>query len=603
VTGQRKALIVACDEYEHDGLRRLLAPAADAEALSRVLGDPQIGAFDVRVMHNESAHVVQGEIEDIFSEGRPDDVLLLHFSCHGLKSEAGELFFAARNTRPNRLGSTAVPADFVQRCMRASRSRGIVLLLDCCYGGAFAQGVTVRASGDAHVLDAFPSGRLGGGRGRAVITASSAIEYAFEDNELADGHNQRPSVFTSAVVEGLATGDADHDEDGWVSLNELYDYVFDRVRAQNPHQTPGRDVEMQGELYLARSRRRRIRALPIPPDLEAARTDPNMYSRIGALSELRSRLAGDNIQAALGAHDALADMARTDIRYVADPAEAALREAAVQPAETELHFGRIAQGSIPPHRTVQLLGLPIARACVPHASHDWIRVNETSEGLDISVDTSRTGLLRGSVELKGPTGEAVIAVDVELIPTPPEAPSPPSREPTDHRIPEPTPVPTPLPEKPLVAPSPPPPQPESLPTPTPAGGLTGRDTGELAEFVLDRTSALSTNVHRSAEAGKRTRAISVLWALIPVLSCFFLIPVPFAYAAIRLHDRKLWWITLAYAIVWLPLLIINMTMNSNGNTTGGSVSGALLLVADAVAIVHALRLRRRVFAPQPQTGP
>ena len=66
---------------------------------------------------------------------------LLHFSCHGLKSESGELFFAAANTRPNRLGSTAVSADFVQRCMRASRSRSVVLLLDCCYGGAFAQGV------------------------------------------------------------------------------------------------------------------------------------------------------------------------------------------------------------------------------------------------------------------------------------------------------------------------------------------------------------------------------------------------------------------------------------------------------------------------------
>ncbi len=275
MTGRRRALIVANDEYEHEGMKRLRAPAADAEALGRVLGDPQIGAFDVRVVHNEPAHVVQQEIEDVFSESRPEDVILLHFSCHGLKSESGELFLAARNTRPTRLGSTAVPADFVQRCMRASRSRSIVLLLDCCYGGAFARGVTVRASGDVHVLDSFPAGKLGGGRGRAVITASSSTEYAFEDNTLADDHSRRPSVFTAAVVEGLATGD----EDGWVSLNELYDYVFDRVRHQNPHQTPSRDVEMQGELYLARSRRKRLRPLPIPPHLEAARTDQNTYTR------------------------------------------------------------------------------------------------------------------------------------------------------------------------------------------------------------------------------------------------------------------------------------------------------------------------------------
>ena len=34
-------------------------------------------------------------IEELFSESRSDDLLLLHFSGHGLKSESGELFFAA----------------------------------------------------------------------------------------------------------------------------------------------------------------------------------------------------------------------------------------------------------------------------------------------------------------------------------------------------------------------------------------------------------------------------------------------------------------------------------------------------------------------------
>ena len=437
--GQRKALIVANDEYEQEALRNLLAPAADAEALGRVLGDPQIGDFAVQVVRNEPAHVIQAQIEEVFSESRPDDVLLLHFSGHGLKSESGELFFAASNTRPDRLGSTAVSADFVQRCMRASRSRSVVLLLDCCYGGAFAQGVRVRAAGDVNVLDSFPHERSGGGRGTAVITASSAMEYAFEGNQLADNQHRRPSVFTTALVEGLATGDADRDEDGWVSLDELYDYVFDKVREQNPHQTPSRHVELEGELYLARSRRRRIRAVSIPPDLQTAMTDPNMYTRIGAVSELRSRLASDNLPVAAGAYEALAELARTDVRYVADPAAAALNEAAVQPAQTELHFGRIEQGSAPPRQTVQLLGPPIARACVPRPSHDWIRVDQKAENLDISIDTVDTGTLRGSLSLKGPTGEAAIAIDIDLISPPPKTShSRRQSRPTDNRVPAPT---------------------------------------------------------------------------------------------------------------------------------------------------------------------
>lgn len=254
--GQRRALIVAGDEYDNPGLTRLLAPAADAEALRRVLGDPQIGDFGVEVVRNAQAYVIQDRVEALFSEARLDDVLLLHFSCHGLKSESGELFFAARNTVPTRLRSTAVSANFVQDCMRESRSRSIVVLLDCCFGGAFSKGVTVRASADMNVLESFRTSGQGRGRGRAVITASSAMEYAFEADGLVESQVEQPSVFTSALVDGLATGDADLDQDGLISLDELYDYVFERVRERNPHQTPSRDIEMQGDMYVAYNRRR-----------------------------------------------------------------------------------------------------------------------------------------------------------------------------------------------------------------------------------------------------------------------------------------------------------------------------------------------------------
>jgi hypothetical protein len=118
--------------------------------------------------------------------------------------------------------------------MNRSRSRRVVLLLDCCYAGAFERGMTARAGTGVGIEERF------GGRGRAVITASSAMEYAFEGDQLADAHDPAPSVFTSAVVEGLRTGDADRDQDGQVALDELYDYVFDKVRAATPHQTPGK---------------------------------------------------------------------------------------------------------------------------------------------------------------------------------------------------------------------------------------------------------------------------------------------------------------------------------------------------------------------------
>ncbi len=121
--GKRNALIVASDEYQDAGLSELRAPAADAAALAAVLSDPEIGGFDVRTLLNEPAHVVNEAVEDFLTDRSPDDLLLLHFSCHGIKDQGGELYFAMTNTKLRLLGATAVAADFVNRRMTQSRSR------------------------------------------------------------------------------------------------------------------------------------------------------------------------------------------------------------------------------------------------------------------------------------------------------------------------------------------------------------------------------------------------------------------------------------------------------------------------------------------------
>ena len=569
MAGQRKALIIASDTYEQEALQNLRAPAADAAVLGRVLGDPQIADFAVQVVHNQPAHVISAQIEEMFSDSRPDDVLLLHFSGHGLKSESGELFFAAANTRPNRLGSTAVSADFVQRCMREARSRSVVLLLDCCYGGAFAQGVKVRAAGDIHVLDSFPRDGAGGGRGRAVITASSAMEFAFEGEQLGEDQPRRPSVFTTALVEGLETGDADRDQDGWISLDELYDYLFDKVREQNPHQTPSRQFELEGELYLARSRRRRVQ--PIPADLQAALADPNIYARLGAVSELRSRLVGDNLPAAEGACDALRHLSNSDVSFVARAAAEALAEAAVRPAPRELHFGRVEQGSPSPHRTVRLAGPPLARACPPRPSHDWIRVAQAASGLDVSVDTARAGTLRGSIALKGPAGEAVIAVDVDLVTPAPAAPA---------LAPAPAPAPAPI-------------WPEARPAAAPPGArapvVTRTAFAGLWVSILAGATGIAANQF----------LYSTPYSGAPLLTeqAQFALPMAAAVAAITLRNQRrvllgllqgLWWPSAA----WLTWYI-----------AAGSQVGGTAYYADAAA--HALGILAAVLllvAWHPGTG-
>src|SRR5215467_3087204 len=276
--GVRSALIVASYDYADPGLGQLHAPANDAQALEAVLRDPAIGGFEVWTLLNEPAHEVSLAVEEFFADRRPDDLLLLHFSCHGVKDESGELYFAMANTLLRRLGSTAVAADFVNRRMSRSRSRRVVLLLDCCYAGAFEHGMTARAGEGVGIGAQF------GGRGRAVITASSAMEYAFEGDQLTDTREQPPSVFTSALVEGLETGEADRDQDGLVALDELYDYVYEKVRATTPNQTPGKwTFGVQGELIIARRSHPVTVPAPLPRELDEAIDSPFTAIRVAAV--------------------------------------------------------------------------------------------------------------------------------------------------------------------------------------------------------------------------------------------------------------------------------------------------------------------------------
>lgn len=243
----RDAFIVASDTYSDPQLRQLRAPGRDAQELADVLRHPDIGDFSVRVSMNQPYYEVRVALEDFLANRSPDDVLLLHFSCHGIKDEAGRLFLACSDTRTDRLNATGISADYVDDLLNRTRSRHVVLLLDCCFSGAFTRGMRSRGAHTLEVSDHFQ------GRGRAVLTASSALEYAWEGDAITQ--LQTPSVFTSAVVNGLRSGEADRDRDGNISVDELYDYVFERVRDITPNQTPGKWSNVEGMLVVARSAR------------------------------------------------------------------------------------------------------------------------------------------------------------------------------------------------------------------------------------------------------------------------------------------------------------------------------------------------------------
>lgn len=322
----KTALLVATDAYEDPKFRRLRAPTSDAEALAGVLADPAVGGFAVRSLVNEAFWTINEEIEGFFSDCRRDDLLLLYFACHGLKDPSGRLYFATSNTKFARLAATGVSSAWVNEQMDRCRSRRIVMLLDCCYSGAFARGLAPRGGeGRVEVVQRFD------GRGRAVITASDAMEYAYEGDELAVEAGA-PSVFTGALVGGLTSGEADRDGDGKVGLEELYDYVYDRVREVTPDQTPTMSTHgVQGELFIAANPHPPpppVDIVPLPFELRQAAESELEWQRQGAVGGLRRLLDSHRPGLALSARQTLQRLAQDDSAAVRTSAEAALHPAA-----------------------------------------------------------------------------------------------------------------------------------------------------------------------------------------------------------------------------------------------------------------------------------
>ncbi len=286
--------------------------ARDAAILTKVLADPEIGGFTVTSVINKPARAILLAVEDFLADRGTGDLLLVYLSCHGVLDDRRRLFFAAKDTRKDRLGATGVESAWVRDQLEHCRARSQILILDSCFSGAFAN-----AKGDD---DLDLKGRLkSNGHGRIVLTASAATESAYEgDTAAATG-----SVFTSALVDGLRTGAADIDHDGRITVDEAYAYTFDQVQAVGGAQTPQLwTYGAEGKIVLARSPAGQVVDRPeLPESLRAALDSPLPRIRIAAVGELGAWLdSGDPAGSSSPGSSSARSPATTSLRSPPRPA-------------------------------------------------------------------------------------------------------------------------------------------------------------------------------------------------------------------------------------------------------------------------------------------
>jgi len=272
---RKVALLIGVGDYDR-GLPPLPGATKDVEALKNVLANPDIGGFDeVKPLFNPERQEMEEAIYRLFAHRQKDDLLLFYFSGHGITDDQGRLYFSTRTTykeNGNLVKPTAVEARVLQNNMSESRSNHQVVILDCCFSGAIAQGLTVKATGNVDFKTQL------GGRGRAILTSSTSTQYSFEtqDSEL--------SLYTRYLVDGLVQGDADGDSDGWISVEDLHEYASNKVREIHPQMTPKiYPVEEGHKILLAR-------ALTADPKLKYCRFIEQLIDSAGEIPSMAQAL-------------------------------------------------------------------------------------------------------------------------------------------------------------------------------------------------------------------------------------------------------------------------------------------------------------------------
>lgn len=254
----RFALLIGNGAYADARLSHLKAPTVDVTRLGRLLSDATIGGFgEVIQLANPSVAQAQREIARFFNKRKGSDLLLLYFSGHGVLSANGRLYLALADTEHDLLSGTALSANFIRDEMQNSSARSQVLILDCCHSGAIDR-TTGKGSESLVIGSSVGTASIFEGTGKLILTATDAVQIALESNSPTG--EVEPSVFTKYLIEGLESGLADLNNDGLVSVDELYEYTYNKVVADvSTSQTPMKIGMQGGQLIIAKN--------PLAPNL------------------------------------------------------------------------------------------------------------------------------------------------------------------------------------------------------------------------------------------------------------------------------------------------------------------------------------------------
>lgn len=203
---RRRALVIGASSYQ--SVPRLPGAAHDVALVSDAL---EAAGFEITLSRNEDKKDIERAIIDFAVATRPEDVVLVYWSGHGVQRDGKNWLIPvdAELSNPERLSSEAIDLDLLLRTLGEHHGRLNMVLLDACRNNPWDRGWSA-------------SGKALGGSGLAQPASTPSgflIAYATDPGRTAADGGDGPGPYAQALADNIASE--------W----ELQE-VFQRVHAQ-----------------------------------------------------------------------------------------------------------------------------------------------------------------------------------------------------------------------------------------------------------------------------------------------------------------------------------------------------------------------------------
>jgi CheY-like chemotaxis protein len=234
------ALLIGVGDYTHPRFASLPATIHDAWAIETVLTDPDRCGYpgdNVQVITGPEATAanIRTVLKTLVKSTNLESTVFVYFSGHGGRAQENDawcVYLCPNGADPDDLPSTAISGNEFSDLIAAIPARKLLVMLDACHAAGSAD--LKKVDGTLLWKASLPNDyyeTLSQGSGRVVIASSKEDQFSYirQQDDL--------SLFTWHLLEGLK-GAAAVREDGVIRVLDLFHYVSQQVKSEQPNQEP-----------------------------------------------------------------------------------------------------------------------------------------------------------------------------------------------------------------------------------------------------------------------------------------------------------------------------------------------------------------------------